>query len=301
MDFMIAGAAAMAACFFTNPLEVLKTRLQLQGELRAKNQHTIHYRNVLHAGYVVAKNDGVLALQKGLVPALWVQLIMNGMRLGTFQFGENQGYITDKNGNLVFYKSVLVGGAGGVIGQYFASPFFLVKTHLQAQAVQAIAVGYQHNHVGTWSALKNIFVKSGIKGLFRGAGGSVPRAFVGSVSQLTSFKYSKEFLNQYEFFSGKPLLTSLCGSMVGGVAISVMMTPFDLIMTRLYNQPVDANGKGILYGNYLDCVVKIFKSEGLSAFYKGVGPMYLRLGPHTVLCLVFWDELKLLYDKILPK
>jgi solute carrier family 25 protein 34/35 len=82
MDFAIAGAAAVGACFFTNPLEVLKTRMQLQGELRSKGEHAIHYRNVVHAAYVVAKNDGALALQKGLVPALWVQLIMNGMRLG---------------------------------------------------------------------------------------------------------------------------------------------------------------------------------------------------------------------------
>jgi solute carrier family 25 protein 34/35 len=107
--------------------------------------------------------------------------------------------------------------------------------------------------------------------------------------------------------------------MVGGIAISVMMTPFDLIMTRLYNQresedlfslqafivfffsAVDANGKGLLYSNYVDCVIKIFKTEGFSAFYKGVGPMYLRLGPHTVLCLVFWDELKMLYDKFWPQ
>ncbi|XP_008198494.2 solute carrier family 25 member 35 isoform X1 [Tribolium castaneum] len=299
MDFAIAGASAMAACCFTNPLEVLKTRLQLQGELRAKNQHTIHYKNVVHAAYVVAKNDGPLALQKGLVPALWVQLIMNGMRLGTFQFGENHGYVTDSEGNLVFYKSVIVGGTGGVVGQYFASPFFLVKTHLQSQAAKAIAVGHQHEHEGTWSAFKKIYHTSGIKGLFRGAGASIPRAFVGSTSQLTSFKYSKEFLNQYDYFSDKPLLTSFCGSMVGGVAISVMMTPFDLIMTRLYNQPVDPQGKGLLYANYFDCVIKIFKTEGVSAFYKGVGPMYLRLGPHTVLCLVFWDELKRLYDKFL--
>jgi solute carrier family 25 protein 34/35 len=162
MDFAIAGAAAVGACFFTNPLEVLKTRMQLQGELRSKGEHAIHYRNVVHAAYVVAKNDGALALQKGLVPALWVQLIMNGMRLGTFQFGENRGYVTDKSGNLVFYKSVLVGGTGGVIGQFFASPFFLVKTHLQAQAAQAIAVGYQHNHEGTWNAFRKIFVKNGV-------------------------------------------------------------------------------------------------------------------------------------------
>lgn len=63
---------------------------------------------------------------------------------------------------MVFYKSVLVGGAGGVIGQYFASPFFLVKTHLQSQAAQAIAVGYQHQHHGSWNALKKIYRKNGV-------------------------------------------------------------------------------------------------------------------------------------------
>lgn len=82
MDFIVGGVAAACAGFFTNPLEVLKTRLQLQGELKAKGQHAVHYKNVFHAAYVVAKHDGILALQKGLVPATWVQIIMNGGRFG---------------------------------------------------------------------------------------------------------------------------------------------------------------------------------------------------------------------------
>lgn len=82
MEFALGGVAAMGACIFTNPLEVLKTRLQLQGELKAKGHHEVHYKNVFHAGFVVVKNDGLLALQKGLAPALWVQLVMNGSRLG---------------------------------------------------------------------------------------------------------------------------------------------------------------------------------------------------------------------------
>lgn len=86
MEFVIGGAAAMGACLFTNPLEVLKTRLQLQGELKEKGTHAVHYKNVFHAGYVVAKNDGILALQKGLGPALVVQLLLNGARLGNIFF-----------------------------------------------------------------------------------------------------------------------------------------------------------------------------------------------------------------------
>lgn len=86
MEFAIGGMAAVTAGFFTNPLEVLKIRMQLQGELKAKGQHIIHYKNVFHAAYVVAKNDGLLALQNGLIPASWVQLIMNGMRFGNFYY-----------------------------------------------------------------------------------------------------------------------------------------------------------------------------------------------------------------------
>lgn len=40
------------------------------------------YRNVLHAAWTIARTEGVLALQKGLGPALVYQFIMNGVRLG---------------------------------------------------------------------------------------------------------------------------------------------------------------------------------------------------------------------------
>ncbi|KAJ8966955.1 hypothetical protein NQ314_003177 [Rhamnusium bicolor] len=35
--------------------------------------------------------------------------------------------------------------------------------------------------------------------------------------------------------------------------------------------------------------------KGLKPFYKGMGPLYVKLGPHTILCLVFWEELKGMY------
>lgn len=76
--------------------------------------------------------------------------------------GESKGYVTDKEGNIIFYKTVLLGGVGGVVGQLCSSPLFLVKTHLQAQAAKSIAVGHQHNHEGTWKALRNIFREQGV-------------------------------------------------------------------------------------------------------------------------------------------
>ena len=72
----------MGAGFFTNPLEVIKIRMQLQGELTSRGKYVVQYKNFVHAGYVIAKHDGAWALQAGLVPALWFQMFLNGIRLG---------------------------------------------------------------------------------------------------------------------------------------------------------------------------------------------------------------------------
>lgn len=61
-------------------LQVIKTRLQLQGELQKRNAHVQLYRGVLHAFYQVAKHDGINGLQKGLVPAFGFQFCLNSVR-----------------------------------------------------------------------------------------------------------------------------------------------------------------------------------------------------------------------------
>jgi len=74
MEFVLGALGASGAVCFTNPLEVIKTRFQLQGELKKTGNYKIHYRNFAHALYVVAKNEGLLALQKGILPAMGHQV-----------------------------------------------------------------------------------------------------------------------------------------------------------------------------------------------------------------------------------
>jgi len=79
-DFVLGGLASVGATVFTNPIEVIKTRIQLQGELAARGSYVKPYKGILHAFITVAKNDGMLGLQKGLVPALYFQFIINSFR-----------------------------------------------------------------------------------------------------------------------------------------------------------------------------------------------------------------------------
>lgn len=59
MEFVVGATAACGACLISNPLDVLKTRMQLQGELRARGHYTVVYRNIIHAAYAVAKVSGL--------------------------------------------------------------------------------------------------------------------------------------------------------------------------------------------------------------------------------------------------
>ena len=121
LDFALGALACCAACVFTNPLEVVKTRLQLQGELRARGSYQRHYRGVLQALWVVGRTDGLRGLQKGLSVGLMYQGMMNGVRLGSYSYCEALG-ITSFHGG-----SLLAGAGAGALGAFIASPAYLVS------------------------------------------------------------------------------------------------------------------------------------------------------------------------------
>ncbi|XP_044755216.1 solute carrier family 25 member 35-like [Coccinella septempunctata] len=299
MDFIIGGLAASGAALFSNPFDVLKTRMQLQGELQAKGKHAVFYKNTVHAAYVVAKNEGIRGLQKGLGAALMLHSLRNSIRLGLYSLLQDEGYLTDDKGKTIMYRSFIASASTGAAGAFVGSPLFMIKTQLQSQAARQIAVGHQHHHQGVLVAVRSIYSAQGIRGLWRGVSGTVLRALVGSSAQLTSFAVTKDMLKEYEPMRTNPLLASISAGFVSTIFQTVAITPFDLVSTRLYNQGVDASGKGLLYKGLGDCFLKIWRAEGFQGFYKGIGPNYMRLAPHGALCLVFWDLLRDLHMKYL--
>jgi len=290
MEFMLGGMAACGACLFTNPLEVAKTRMQLQGELAERGRYTLYYRNVVHAFYTIYKVDGLKSLQKGLVPALWYQFVMSGVRLGIYQCFLNSGKIHDFDGKITAWKSILAGATAGCCGAFCGSPMYMLKIQLQSKASVKIAVGYQHDHSQMSKAFRTIYQKEGILGLWRGVSAAVFRHMVGSASQLTIFTWSKEYLTAEQMLMKSDALTALAAGVLSGSLSVVFMIPFDVMSTRLYNQGTDKNGRGVLYKNLADCFIKTFHKEGLWGFYKGWGASLFRIGPHTCLTLFFLES-----------
>ncbi|XP_046812102.1 solute carrier family 25 member 35-like [Lucilia cuprina] len=135
-DFILGGLGSVGATFFTNPIEVVKTRIQLQGELAARGTYVEPYRGIVNAFVTVAKNDGLTGLQKGLTPALYFQFIINSFRLSIYNMALNNGWMHTKSGDVSFVKGIFWGAAGGAIGSYFSSPFFMVSLNSFIQQIK---------------------------------------------------------------------------------------------------------------------------------------------------------------------
>ncbi|XP_017049592.1 solute carrier family 25 member 35 isoform X2 [Drosophila ficusphila] len=182
------------------------------------------------------------------------------------------------------------GALGGCTGTLLASPFYMIKAQQHAQAVQSIAVGFQHKHTSMLDALQQIYRKSGVPGFWRGAFASMNRTLVASSVQIGSFPKAKSMLKDNGWVT-HPVLLSFCAGLTSGTLVSLANSPFDVVTTRMYNQPVDENGRGLVYRGVVDCFTKILRTEGLHGMYKGFWPIYLRSAPHTTLVFVFFDKL----------
>ncbi|CAG8460720.1 4929_t:CDS:2 [Paraglomus occultum] len=296
--FIIGGLAACAAVTFSNPWEVVKTRLQLQGELARANANIAKpYKNVFQAFFYILKHEKIRGIQKGLGPAYAYQLAMNGVRLGLYDPIRNSlvsAFNTSPNSMPIAIAS---GGSAGVIAATVGSPLFLVKTRMQSHS-KHVAVGHQHNYTSTLTALKEVYSQSGVRGLFHGVGASMLRTGVGSSAQLPSYFFVKRWVMKTTGRGEADIVVHAISSLASGFCVCLAMNPFDVISTRMYNQKHDGSGKGVLYKNTFDCFIKTLKTEGITGLYKGFNAHYLRIGPHTILTLVFLEQGRGLYVKL---
>lgn len=176
----------------------------------------------------------------------------------------------------------------------------MLRNQLQSASVEKIAVGYQHKHAGFFQGFQKIYKAHGIAGLYRGVLVTIPRGMMGSGTQIATFGWTKDYL-QRNFSHLDPTVISFISGATAGTAMAIAMNPTDVISTRLYNQGVCSNGKGIYYSGVIDCFIKILKAEGPRGFYKGFWPHYIRIGPHSALVLLFFDELKALKKRLFSR
>lgn len=288
--FVLSACAASVAELVTFPLDLTKTRLQIQGEA-ALLEHgaPLPYRGMIRTAAGIVEEEGLFKLWQGAMPAVCRHIVYSGVRMVAYEHLRDSALGRAEDDRFPFWKSVIGGMLAGAIGQFFASPTDLVKVQMQMEGRRRLE-GKAPRVRGMYHAFVTIVAKGGVRGLWAGWVPNVQRAALVNMGDLTTYDSVKHVLLRNTRLKDNVVCHSIASG-CSGVVAAILGTPADVIKTRIMNQPRDKHGRGLLYRSSTDCLVQAVRGEGFMSLYKGFMPTWMRMAPWS---LVFW----LTYEQI---
>ncbi|WJX56608.1 hypothetical protein P8452_42253 [Trifolium repens] len=244
----------------THPLDLIKVRMQLQGENAAPKPNPVQVlRPALAFGQTGTATSIHVAAAQTAVPQARVGLVSVGVRLV-----QQEGV-----------KALFSGVSATMLRQTL----------------------YSTTRMGLYDILKNKWTDSEAggtmplirkieAGLIAGGVG----AAIGNPADLASYDQFKEMILEKGVMKDG-LGTHVTASFAAGFVAAVASNPVDVIKTRVMNMKVEA-GKEPPYAGALDCAMKTVRAEGPLALYKGFIPTISRQGPFTVVLFVTLEQVR---------
>ncbi|XP_034119104.1 mitochondrial uncoupling protein 4 isoform X1 [Drosophila nasuta] len=286
--YVVSVVAASIAELATYPLDLTKTRLQIQGEaasvasVAGGAKANMQYRGMVATAFGIVREEGALKLWQGVTPALYRHVVYSGVRICSYDLMRKE-FTQNGTQALPVWKSALCGVTAGAVAQWLASPADLVKVQIQMEGRRRLMGDAPRVH-GAAHAFRQIIQRGGVKGLWKGSIPNVQRAALVNLGDLTTYDTIKHLIMhrlQMPDCHTVHVLASICA----GFVAAIMGTPADVVKTRIMNQPTDELGRGLLYRGSVDCLRQTVAKEGFVALYKGFLPCWIRMAPWS---LTFW-------------
>jgi hypothetical protein len=222
--------------------------------------------------------EGVNALWKGVNAAWLRESSYTSLRLGLYEPCKVAFGCTTPE-STTFVKKFAAGSAAGALGSLAGNPFDVLKTKMMATegAVPSIT--------GT---AKELMSKQGVAGFYRGIDSNIMRAMVLNGTKMACYDQAKGVVVSTTGLPKSSLIVQFLSAASAGFFMTCTVSPFDMIRTRLMNQPADAK----IYNNAADCLVKIIKNEGITTLWRGFIPIWSRFAPTTTIQLVIFEQLR---------
>ncbi|KAK4417083.1 Mitochondrial uncoupling protein 5 [Sesamum alatum] len=303
--FLEGGVASIVAGCSTHPLDLIKVRMQLQGEpalqpLRpALAFHTSAAPHIhlppprvgpVSVGLRIIQQDGAAALFSGVSATVLRQTLYSTTRMGLYDILKKKW--TDPNtNNMPLMRKITAGLIAGGVGAAVGNPADVAMVRMQADG--RLPPAQRRNYKSVVDAISQMSKNEGIGSLWRGSSLTVNRAMLVTASQLASYDQFKEMILERDLMKDG-LGTHVTASFAAGFVAAVASNPVDVIKTRVMNMKVEA-GTVAPYSGALDCAMKTIRAEGPMALYKGFIPTISRQGPFTVVLFVTLEQVRKLF------
>jgi hypothetical protein len=215
----------------------------------------------------VLADEGASAFYKGIQAAWMREASYTSIRLGLYE--PAKGWVGADKPDAGVFRKFAAGAIAGGIGSVVGNPFDVLKTRMMAyEGSEARGFSYFFSDV-----LKN----QGYGGFYKGIEANVMRAMVLNATKMGVYDICKGHLKGLGFKDGMQL--QFMSAFTAGFFMACTVSPFDIMRTRLMNQPADKK----IYNGFVDCFTKILTNEGPLAFWKGFLPIWGRFAPTTCL------------------
>lgn len=186
---MAAGAVARVwAASVISPVELVRTKMQ---------SAQLTYRQVDDAVRAAVKNDGVVALWRGLGATLLRDVPFSAFYWLCYESAKAEVLLVRGTPELSFTESFVAGAAAGTFAAVITLPFDVIKTRRQIEIGQAVIAGGKKPPSSTWVLIRKLYVREGLQALFAGLVPRITKVAPACAIMISSYEYFKtHFFNR---------------------------------------------------------------------------------------------------------
>lgn len=300
VNFVAGGVGGCVGAMVTQPLDVLKTRLQASSKIASVTigqQDKLFLKTVSSLRNMFA-NEGIRGLFSGLVPNLVGIVPSRALYFGTYSSTKDvmKSLKFEPNSAWTHFTSAALAHTAVVLTM---NPIFLVKTRIQLESVNRTQSRQNWVYLPT---IRKIYRTEGIAGFYTGLTASMLGM---SETVLYWVLYEKAKLLAADGMDEKQLSAWKYFTLSATVKLlaSAATYPHEVVRTRLREKPqiTTENEKQIVkrkYSGMINTFVRIAREEGLRGWYSGMGAHLIRVVPNTAIMFMTYE---FLVNKFAPK
>ncbi|KAL7744798.1 hypothetical protein ACLKA6_007096 [Drosophila palustris] len=272
------GSAGFLEVCIMQPLDVVKTRMQIQ--CTPANTITAEgtYTGVFDCFAKMYRQEGITSYWKGLIPPILAETPKRAIKFLVFE--QTKQFFQFGSPTPTPLTFSLAGLTAGTLEAIAVNPFEVVKVAQQANR--------QKKMTGTFEVAREIVKRDGfgLRGLNKGVTATMGRNGVFNMVYFGFYHSVKNVVPESKDSTWEFIRKVTIGFTAGTLACFFNI-PFDVAKSRIQGpQPVPNQ---IKYRGTFSSIGIVYREEGFRALYKGLVPKIMRLGPGGAIMLLVFD------------
>ena len=283
-QFIAGGFGGVCLILAGHPMDTIKVRIQTMPT--PKPGQAPQYEGMLDCMNKTFRHEGLRGFYRGMMAPLIATTPINAVCFFGFGLGvslQSDGSPTSVN-QLTPFQMYKAGMLAGAFTATINAPAERIKCLMQIEQGSKSVAKYK----SFWDCTRKVYATGGIRSIFTGLTATFARDIPGSGAYFLGYEYIKRHGNMLFNTENETFVTLLAGGFAG-ISFWIIAIPADVIKSRIQTAP---EGK---YNGFRDAIRYLYTRNGLSAFYKGAAPVFVRAIPANAACFFGYEySLKLL-------